>query len=71
MTYCDKSVLAPDCGREDCPICKVQRELNECQHKWSAPVPASYTYKNDNDPTIYTGYRIYISCEKCGEIKRK
>ena len=43
-----------------------------CEHKWSAPVAATYTYKSDFDSggNILTSHRVYVSCEKCGEIKK-
>jgi hypothetical protein len=50
---------------------KINQLENKCEHKWSAPVPAKYTYKSENDSTLYTSYDIFISCEKCGEIKKK
>ncbi len=48
----------------------TNEHIEKCEHKWSIPVIAPYTWKPENTPTLRQGYDVFISCEKCGEIKK-
>lgn len=50
----------------------MENEKIKCEHKWSIPVIAPYEYTGtyDQQYRILKSYHVYISCEKCGEIKK-